>query len=170
MPGVARIDVHGRRRGRSSSRSSERSDGARIASTRCERDPCGNQDVPPPHHARPSDSIVRVEGKIKDPPVRTHIVRSRQRPIYLAQIADVIDGEKEPDSMPASMAVLLTIDIRMRRTRTSSYRPRCEGGRDCQEAAAGGGRASALQLGVGPVEKSVNRVKMTISRARCLRC
>ena len=61
-----------------------------------------NQDVPAGRITRgQSDSIVRVEGKIKDPAQFGRIIVAMQgsAPIYLSQIADVIDGEKEPDSI-----------------------------------------------------------------------
>ncbi len=61
-----------------------------------------NQDVPAGRITRgQSDSIVRVEGKIKDPAQFGRIIVAMQgnAPVYLSQIADVIDGEKEPDSI-----------------------------------------------------------------------
>jgi hydrophobe/amphiphile efflux-1 (HAE1) family protein len=61
-----------------------------------------NQDVPAGRITRgQSDSIVRVEGKIKDPAQFGRIIVAQQggAPVYLSQIADVIDGEKEPDSI-----------------------------------------------------------------------
>ncbi len=47
-----------------------------------------------------TEQLVRVEGKIKDPAgFRKIIVAQRAKgPVYLDQVADVIDGEKEPDS------------------------------------------------------------------------
>ena len=61
-----------------------------------------NQDVPAGRITRgQNDSIVRVEGKIKDPAQFSRIIVAMQgsAPVYLSQIADVIDGEKEPDSI-----------------------------------------------------------------------
>ena len=61
-----------------------------------------NQDVPAGRITRgQSDSIVRVEGKIKDPAQFARIVVAQQggAPVYLSQVADVIDGEKEQDSI-----------------------------------------------------------------------
>ncbi len=61
-----------------------------------------NQDVPAGRITRgQNDSIVRVEGKIKDPAQFGRIIVAMQgsAPVYLSQIADVIDGEKEPDSI-----------------------------------------------------------------------
>src|SRR4029079_2869414 len=59
-----------------------------------------NQDVPAGRITRgQSDSIVRVEGKIKAPAQFARIVVAQQggAPVYLSQVADVIDGEKQPD-------------------------------------------------------------------------
>jgi hydrophobe/amphiphile efflux-1 (HAE1) family protein len=61
-----------------------------------------NQDVPAGRITRgTSDAIVRVEGKIKDPAQFARIIVAQQGggPVYLSQIADVIDGEKEQESI-----------------------------------------------------------------------
>src|SRR5947208_14079682 len=61
-----------------------------------------NQDVPAGRITRgQSDSIVRVEGKIKDPVQFGRIIVAQQGggPVYLTQVADVIDGEKEQSSI-----------------------------------------------------------------------
>ncbi len=44
---------------------------------------------------------MRVEGKIKDPQQFGRIIVAQQGggPVYLSQVADVIDGEKELDSI-----------------------------------------------------------------------
>ena len=49
----------------------------------------------------PTEQLVRVEGRIKDPAgFRKIIVAQRAKgPVYLEQVADVIDGEKEPESL-----------------------------------------------------------------------
>jgi multidrug efflux pump subunit AcrB len=60
-----------------------------------------NQDVPAGRLTRGvTDSIVRVEGKVKDPAQFGRIVVAQQGggPVYLTQVADVIDGEKDQDS------------------------------------------------------------------------
>ncbi|MET0210793.1 MAG: efflux RND transporter permease subunit, partial [Burkholderiaceae bacterium] len=60
-----------------------------------------NQDVPAGRLTRgQSDSVVRVEGKIKDPEQFNRIIVAQQGggPVYLSQVADVIDGEKEMTS------------------------------------------------------------------------
>ena len=60
-----------------------------------------NQDVPAGRltHGQ-SDSVVRVEGKLKDPVEFNRIIVAQQGggPVYLSQVADVIDGEKEMTS------------------------------------------------------------------------
>jgi multidrug efflux pump subunit AcrB len=75
-----------------------------------------NQDVPAGRITRGhSDSIVRVEGKIKDPAQFGRIIVTQQGggPVYLSQVADVIDGEKELDSISRiNGRPSITIDIR----------------------------------------------------------
>jgi HAE1 family hydrophobic/amphiphilic exporter-1 len=61
-----------------------------------------NQDVAAGRVTRgQNDSVVRVEGKIKDPEQFGRIIVAQQGggPVYLNQVAEVIDGEKEPDSI-----------------------------------------------------------------------
>jgi hydrophobic/amphiphilic exporter-1 (mainly G- bacteria), HAE1 family len=74
-----------------------------------------NQDVPAGRITRgQSDSIVRVEGKIKDPVQFGRIIVAQQGggPVYLAQVADVIDGEKEETSFArVNGRSSITIDI-----------------------------------------------------------
>ncbi len=75
-----------------------------------------NQDVPAGRITRgQNDSIVRVEGKIKDPAQFGRIIVAQQGggPVYLSQVADVIDGEKELDSISRiNGRPSITIDIR----------------------------------------------------------
>ncbi|MEO8848248.1 MAG: efflux RND transporter permease subunit [Casimicrobiaceae bacterium] len=61
-----------------------------------------NQDVPAGRLSRgPSDTVVRVEGKIKEPSQFARIIVAQQGggAVYLSQVADVIDGEKEETSI-----------------------------------------------------------------------
>ena len=61
-----------------------------------------NQDVPAGRITRgKEDSIVRVEGKIKDPAQFARIIVAQQggANVYLSQVADVIDGAKEEESI-----------------------------------------------------------------------
>jgi hydrophobic/amphiphilic exporter-1 (mainly G- bacteria), HAE1 family len=61
-----------------------------------------NQDVPAGRITKgASDAIVRVEGRIKDPAQFGRIIVAQQGggAVYLTQVADVIDGEKEQESI-----------------------------------------------------------------------
>ncbi len=61
-----------------------------------------NQDVPAGRLSRgQNDRIVRIEGKIKDPSQFGRIIVAQQGggPVYLSQVAEVIDGEAEVDSI-----------------------------------------------------------------------
>jgi multidrug efflux pump subunit AcrB len=75
-----------------------------------------NQDVPAGRITRgQNDSVVRVEGKIKDPVQFGRIIVAQQGggPVYHSQVADVIDGEKELDSISRiNGRPSITIDIR----------------------------------------------------------
>jgi len=60
-----------------------------------------NQDVPAGRLTRgQNDSVVRIEGKIKDPEQFNRIIVAQQGggAVYLSQVADIIDGEKEMTS------------------------------------------------------------------------
>ncbi|HEX5864032.1 MAG TPA: efflux RND transporter permease subunit, partial [Casimicrobiaceae bacterium] len=127
-----------------------------------------NQDVPAGRITRgQSDSVVRVEGKIKDPAQFGRIIVAQQGggPVYLSQVADVIDGEKELDSISRiNGRPSITIDIRK--------------AQDANIVETGRGVTAALQSlkarlpadvevqlvysQAEQVEKSVNRVKSTI--------
>ncbi len=127
-----------------------------------------NQDVPAGRITRgQSDSIVRVEGKIKDPAQFARIVVAQQggAPVYLSQVADVIDGEKEQDSISRiNGRPSIALDIQKQQDANI-----VDTGRGVHEAIA------ALKKRIPPdvelrlvnstadqVEKSVNRVKSTI--------
>jgi len=75
-----------------------------------------NQDVPAGRITRgQNDAIVRVEGKIKDPAQFGRIIVAQQGggAVYLSQVADVIDGEKELDSISRiNGRPSITIDVR----------------------------------------------------------
>src|SRR6478609_5852417 len=104
LPGVARLDVHGRVTRQILVQIKPNALTALgigvdqvIGAIRT-----ANQDVPAGRITRgSSDSVVRVEGKIKDPVQFGRIVVAQQGggPVYLTQVADVIDGEKEQDSI-----------------------------------------------------------------------
>ncbi|MCC6870248.1 MAG: efflux RND transporter permease subunit [Burkholderiales bacterium] len=74
-----------------------------------------NQDVPAGRLSRGStDRMVRIEGKIKEPAQFGRIIVAQQGggPVYLAQVADVIDGEKEETSLArVNGRPAITLDI-----------------------------------------------------------
>jgi len=127
-----------------------------------------NQDVPAGRITRgASDSIVRVEGKIKDPMQFGRIIVAQQggAPIYLTQVAAVIDGEKDQDSISRiNGRPAITLDLQK--------------SQDANIVDTGRGVTQALDLlrqrlpaeielklvnsSADQVERSVNRVKQTI--------
>jgi multidrug efflux pump subunit AcrB len=127
-----------------------------------------NQDVPAGRITRvQNDSIVRVEGKIKDPAQFGRIIVAQQgnAPIYLAQVADVIDGEKEPDSI-SRINGLQGITLDLQKSQDANI---VETGKGVNEAIATLKKRLPAEVELrlinstaDQVEKSVNRVKMTI--------
>jgi hydrophobe/amphiphile efflux-1 (HAE1) family protein len=127
-----------------------------------------NQDVPAGRITRgQSDAIVRVEGKIKDPAQFARIIVAQQggAPIYLSQVADVIDGEKEQDSI-ARINGRPSITLDLQKSQDANI---VETGRGIRDALAD--LKSRLPADVeiklvnstaDAVERSVNRVKQTI--------
>ena len=133
-----------------------------------------NQDVPAGRITRgQTDAIVRVEGKIKDPAQFGRIIVAQQggAPIYLSQVADVIDGEKERDSIARiNGRPALTLDLRK--------------AQDANIVDTGRGVVAAIEAlkprlpkdvelkiinsTADQVEKSVNRVKETILEGAAL--
>ncbi len=74
-----------------------------------------NQDVPAGRITRGArDAVVRVDGKIRDPSQFGRIIVAQQGggAVYLSQVADVIDGEKDPDSISrVNGQPAITLDI-----------------------------------------------------------
>src|SRR5215471_18634051 len=104
VPGVARIDVNGRvtRQILIQIKPSAVSALGIGVDRVIDAVRAANQDVPAGRITRgQNDSIVRVEGKIKDPMQFARIIVAQQggAPVYLSQVAEVIDGEKEQDSI-----------------------------------------------------------------------
>ncbi len=61
-----------------------------------------NMDVPAGKIVQgPTEQLVRIEGKIKDPAGfgRIIVARRAKGPVYLEQVADIVDGEREADSL-----------------------------------------------------------------------
>jgi hydrophobe/amphiphile efflux-1 (HAE1) family protein len=127
-----------------------------------------NQDVPAGRISKgASDSVVRVEGKIKDPVQFGRIIVAQQGggPVYLSQVADVIDGEKEQESISRINGhPAITLDIQKAQDANI-----VETGRNVQAAVASlkGRLPSDVDVRItysraDQVESSVNRVKSTI--------
>ena len=110
---------------------------------------------------------MRVEGKIKDPAQFGRIIVAQQggAPVYLTQVADVIDGEKEQDSI-ARINGRPSITLDILKAQDANI---VDTGRGIKEA------VEALKTRLPPdveirvansaadtVEASVNRVKQTI--------
>jgi len=127
-----------------------------------------NQDVPAGRLTRgQTDAVVRVEGKIKDPEQFGRIIVTQQGggPVYLSQVADIIDGEKEFQSyarINGSQAI--TIDVRKAQDANI-----VETGRNVRQAVAelkdrlpSDVEVRVVNATSDQVEKSVNRVKSTI--------
>ncbi len=170
LPGVARVDVHGRV--------------TRQILVQIKPDALtalgigvdqvigairtANQDVPAGRITRgSSDSVVRVEGKIKDPVQFGRIVVAQQGggPVYLTQVADVIDGEKEQESISRiNGRASITLDVQK-----SQDANIVETGANVRAAIADLKARLPSDVDVrivystaDAVERSVNRVKSTI--------
>src|SRR5436190_22317291 len=133
-----------------------------------------NQDVPAGRITRgPSDSIVRVEGKIKDPVQFGRIIVAQQGggPVYLTQVADVIDGEKEETSFArVNGGSSITIDIQKAQDANI-----IETGNNVKAAVESLKKRLASDVDLRTtfssaetVEKSVDRVKHTIIEGAAL--
>jgi len=170
VPGVARIDVNGRMTRQILIQIKPNAVSALgigvdqvINAVRA-----ANQDVPAGRITRgQSDSIVRVEGKIKDPAQFGRIVVAQQggAAVYLSQVADVIDGEKEQDSISRiNGRPSISLDIQKQQDANI-----VEAGRGVHEAIAALKKRIPADVELklvnstsDQVERSVNRVKSTI--------
>ena len=134
-----------------------------------------NQDVPAGRLSRgPDRPIVRIEGKIKDPAQFGRIIVAQQggAPVYLSQVADVIDGEKEETSIARiNGRPSITIDIQKAQDANIVETGRGIDRRRSRRSRSACRRTSSCTIvnnTAEQVEKSVNRVKRRSSRARCL--
>jgi hydrophobic/amphiphilic exporter-1 (mainly G- bacteria), HAE1 family len=127
-----------------------------------------NQDVPAGRLTRgQNDAVVRVEGKIKDPAQFARIVVAQQGggPVYLSQVADVIDGEKEQDSISRiNGRPSITIDVRKAQDANivevgAAVRAAVEG---LKSRLPPDVEVRIVNSQADQVEKSVDRVKSTI--------
>jgi hydrophobe/amphiphile efflux-1 (HAE1) family protein len=170
VPGVARIDVNGRVTRQILVQVKPQAVSALgigvdqvIAAIRN-----ANQDVPAGRITRgQTDAIVRVEGKIKDPAQFARIIVAQQggAPVYLSQVADVIDGEKEQDSI-ARINGRPSITLDLQKAQDANI---VETGRGITEAVKTlkarlpkDVELRVINSSAEQVEKSVDRVKATI--------
>ena len=127
-----------------------------------------NQDVPAGRITRgQTDAIVRVEGKIKDPAQFGRIIVAQQMgvPVYLSQVADVIDGEKEQDSI-ARINGRPSITLDLQKAQDANIVETGQGINEAIEALKKrlpkDVELRIINSTADQVEKSVNRVKHTI--------
>ena len=170
VPGVARIDVNGRVTRQILIQIKPNAVSALgvgvdqvITAVRA-----ANQDVPAGRITRgKTDSIVRVEGRIKDPAQFARIVVAQQggAPVFLSQVADVIDGEKEETSF-ARINGRGSITLDIQKAQDANI---VDTGRGINEAVAALKKRlpedvelKVVNSTADQVEKSVNRVKATI--------
>src|SRR6185312_14110397 len=127
-----------------------------------------NQDVPAGRITKgASDAVVRIDGKIKDPAQFGRIIVAQQGggAVYLSQVADVIDGEKEQDSISRiNGRPSISLDIQKQQDANI-----VEAGRGVHEAIAALKKRIPADVELklvnstsDQVERSVNRVKSTI--------
>jgi len=127
-----------------------------------------NQDVPAGRLSRgQSDRIVRIEGKIKDPAQFGRIIVAQQGggPVYLSQVADVIDGEKEETSIARiNGRQSITIDIQKSQDANivDTGRGIVKAVEELRKRIPKDVELTVVYNAGEQVEKSVNRVKMTI--------
>jgi hydrophobic/amphiphilic exporter-1 (mainly G- bacteria), HAE1 family len=127
-----------------------------------------NQDVPAGRLSRgAADTIVRIEGKIKDPAQFGRIIVAQQGggAVYLSQVADIIDGEQEETSIARiNDHAAITLDIQKAQDANI-----VETGRGILAAVAELRKRipkdveiTVVNNAAESVEKSVSRVKSTI--------
>ncbi|HVE51475.1 MAG TPA: efflux RND transporter permease subunit [Casimicrobiaceae bacterium] len=127
-----------------------------------------NQDMPAGRVTRgQSDAVVRVEGKLKDPSLFARIIVAQQGggPVYLSQVADVIDGEKEETSFARiNGRPAITIDIRKAQDANivETGRNVAAAVRTLKDRLPPDVNVQIVNSSADSVERSVNRVKQTI--------
>ena len=170
LPGVARVDVNGRvtRQILIQIRPAAISALGIAIDQVIKAVQSANQDVPTGRITRgETDTFVRIEGKVKDPMQFKRVIVAQQggAPVYLSQVADVIDGEKEQDSISrVNGQPAITLDIQKAQDANI-----VETGKSVRTAvdALRARLPSDVDLRVGyssadAVERSVDRVKQTI--------
>jgi hydrophobe/amphiphile efflux-1 (HAE1) family protein len=127
-----------------------------------------NQDVPAGRLSRgQSDTIVRIEGKIKDPAQFGRIIVAQQGggPVYLSQVADIIDGEKEETSLARiNGRPSITIDVLKAQDANivDTGRGVLAAVEELKKRIPKDVELTVVYNAAESVEKSVNRVKSTI--------
>jgi hydrophobe/amphiphile efflux-1 (HAE1) family protein len=127
-----------------------------------------NQDLPAgriTHGA--SDSIVRIEGKIKDPAQFGRIIVAQQGggAVYLSQVADIIDGEKEETSFARiNGRAAITLDIQKSQDANivETGRSVVDAVKALKDRLPADVELQVVNSTAEKVEASVNRVKQTI--------
>ena len=127
-----------------------------------------NQDMPAGRLSRgQNDRIVRIEGKIKDPTQFGRIIVAQQGggPIYLSQVADIIDGEKEETSIARiNGRPAITIDVIKSQDANlvETGRGVLKAVEDLRKRIPKDVEIAVAHNAADSVEKSVSRVKSTI--------
>jgi HAE1 family hydrophobic/amphiphilic exporter-1 len=133
-----------------------------------------NQDVPAGRLSRgQSDTIVRIEGKIKEPAQFGRIIVAQQGggPVFLSQVADVIDGEKEETSLARiNGRPSITIDIQKAQDANivETGRGVVVAVEELRKRLPKDVELEIVYNSAESVEKSVNRVKSTIMEGAAL--
>ena len=133
-----------------------------------------NQDVPAGRLSRgQSDTIVRIEGKIKDPAQFGRIIVAQQGggPVYLSQVADVIDGEKEETSLARiNGRPSITIDVQKAQDANivETGRGVIAAAEELRKRLPKDIELTVVYNAAESVEKSVSRVKSTIFEGAAL--
>ena len=170
LPGVARVDVNGRVTRQVLIRVKPEALNALgigvdqlISAVRA-----ANQDVPAGRITRgQSDALVRVEGKLREPAQFERVIVAQQGagPVYLSQVADVIDGEKEETSFARiNGRPAITIDVHKAQDANivDTGRFVVQAVETLQTRLPADVQLTVVNSAAESVEKSVNRVKQTI--------
>jgi len=127
-----------------------------------------NQDLPAGSISRGrQEQLVRVEGKIKDPRGFERIIVANQggAPVYLNQVAEVVDGEAEETSI-ARVNGVRSVSITVFKVQQSNIvevgKGVQEAVRDLQSALPEDIKISTIWSSAEFIESSLNRVKSTI--------
>ena len=127
-----------------------------------------NQDVPAGRITRgQSDAVVRVEGKLKEPAQFARIIVAQQGggSVFLSQVADIVDGEKEETSFARiNGRPAITIDLQKAQDANivDTGRFIVQAVEELKGRLPADVKVTVVNSSAETVEKSVNRVKQTI--------